>query len=384
MKRLLLYALAATFSPAIAAAYGISWLLRGARPFRGSFPSTHRWYRLAIPAERARSSDGSPYAVYLKKGTVNRLVVFFSGGGVSWDGYTAARPITPATLLNGEDAYYFPAVHRYLELMNGGILAANDPRNPFNDWSFILLPYSTGDFHVGHGTFAYRDRRGRDRVLYHWGARNVRAALEVAAPLFGSPEQLLIAGESAGAFGCVAQAPEVLKHFAGCRRIIIYSDSGQLFWPRWQEVVRDVWKADPVFWECITSGGNLILDWFRWLYGRLGDRAIYLQSCSIYDGILSTFQSKMNHGAFVCDRRAISGFALHLGETVRALSREVPGYRYYLTDQGQSPRDGSTPHTTCRYARFYSGGPKGVSVAAWLEDAASGRRLHNVGEGLVP
>ena len=57
-------------------------------------------------------------------------------------------------MLRKKDAFYFPRIDWIQELMNSGILAGQDARNPFNDWNFILLPYTTGDFHaVNKGNF---------------------------------------------------------------------------------------------------------------------------------------------------------------------------------------------------------------------------------------
>lgn len=383
MKKLLTYVLLSILSPVIAIAYGLFLLFKGARKYNGSFPKAHRWYKLVLKKDSARSSDGSSYPIYLKKGISNKLIVFFSGGGMSWSEYSAARPMTLLRTLRGVDSYYFPSVPAYLELANGGMLAAKDTHNPFDDWNVILLPYSSGDFHTGNTEFHYRDLRGRDQAFYHWGAKNVNAALDAVKSAFGNPDQLLIAGESAGAFGCVAQAPNVLKYFPNCPKIAVYSDSAVLFWPRWKEIVRDVWKADPSLSDCLQSDGNLILDWFEWLYHEMGDRVIYLQSCSIHDDVLSTFQNKLNHDIFVLNPEAISEFNVHLNETIQTLSCKIPSYRYFLSEQDKKEKDSSTAHTAARYKRFYSKTQQGVSLADWLNDAVNSNRLYNVGEELL-
>jgi hypothetical protein len=60
-------------------------------------PSADVWYRL--PIEEGMSGDGSEYHIYLKLGTTNHLCVFLSGGGVAWNEYTAARPVTGGAML---------------------------------------------------------------------------------------------------------------------------------------------------------------------------------------------------------------------------------------------------------------------------------------------
>ena len=58
------------------------------------------WYQIPLPD--AISGDGSEFHAYLKRGTVPNLVIFLSGGGVAWNDFTAARPVTGARVAAGE------------------------------------------------------------------------------------------------------------------------------------------------------------------------------------------------------------------------------------------------------------------------------------------
>ena len=184
-----------------------------AKIFSGSFPKTHTWYQLPLPRGKASCSEGSAYHISVKRGATNKLVVFFAGGGMSWDETSAAHPISIWSLFNGQGLTYFSRIG-IQEWAKAGLLGAKNPKNPFNDWNYILLPYATGDFHVGDNDFAYPGRWRQRKILRHYGARNVTASLEAAKELFPPPEQLLIAGESAGALGCVAQAAHVVEYWA--------------------------------------------------------------------------------------------------------------------------------------------------------------------------
>ena len=55
-------------------------------------PEQMTWYR--VPLEKGLSGDGSEYYIYVKLADPDKLCVFFSGGGVAWNEYTAARPVT--------------------------------------------------------------------------------------------------------------------------------------------------------------------------------------------------------------------------------------------------------------------------------------------------
>ncbi|MCE5260119.1 MAG: pectinacetylesterase family protein [Chloroflexi bacterium] len=369
------------FSPLLLLAYGLLRLFARTHEYKGSFPRTHRWYVIKLPADAARCSDGSPYSIYVKKGTTNKLIVYFSGGGLAWDEYTAARPQNLFSAVFGGDSYYFPVVNVNLEFINGGILAPGDPSNPFNDWNCVFIPYATGDCHVGDNEFPYHDRKGRKHILYHHGAKNVQAALAAVKPIFGSPEQLIVAGESAGAIGCVAQAQRVAEYL-GCPRVAVYSDSGVIYTPKWQTILRDVWKVESSLADCVTDG-NLLIDWFRLLYQRMGDKVVYLQYSSSHDGTLSAYQSKMNDGVFCYDGRDLTEFHQHLQETVTTLAREIPTYRFFMSELGKKRSDGSTFHTAVRYPWYYSKNAQGISLAAWLNDAVNAGNLYNVGESLL-
>ena len=50
------------------------------------------WYRKLLP--EGLCGDGSPYHIYLRKGVSDHLCIFLSGGGIAWNPYTAARPVT--------------------------------------------------------------------------------------------------------------------------------------------------------------------------------------------------------------------------------------------------------------------------------------------------
>ena len=63
------------------------------------------WYR--VPLERGLSGDGSEYYIYAKLADPEKLCVFFSGGGVAWNEFTAARPVTGGKVATGQPNFYW-------------------------------------------------------------------------------------------------------------------------------------------------------------------------------------------------------------------------------------------------------------------------------------
>ena len=72
-------------------------------------PETGEWYAIDIPG--AVSSDGTKWQGYLRKGSENKVVVCFYGGGVSVDEYTAARS------QDVEGGFYNPRITTGLNIM---------------------------------------------------------------------------------------------------------------------------------------------------------------------------------------------------------------------------------------------------------------------------
>ena len=104
-----------------------------------------KWYRVA--GSEMRDSEGGSYHALFKKGSENKLMIYFAGGGVSVNEETArddtynTRMVWPDALAN--------------VTMNMGGLASEVEGSPFENWSMLLFPYATGDFHTGTGEFHY-------------------------------------------------------------------------------------------------------------------------------------------------------------------------------------------------------------------------------------
>ena len=199
-------------------------------------PETDVWYRIPIP--RGKSGDGSEYHIYIKKGRVNCTCVFLSGGGVAWNEYTAARPVTGGKVAAGLPNYYWNNLRPFTQIMNinTGITEIGNQHNPFNDWNFIVITYATGDFHVGKNDFHYIAEDGTEQILHFHGYENFTEGMKAGTAFFPRPDKLLIAGDSAGAFAVPAVTTPILEDFyPECKDVTVFSDSGQLNYKKWRQ-----------------------------------------------------------------------------------------------------------------------------------------------------
>ncbi|MDR3336282.1 MAG: pectinacetylesterase family protein [Treponema sp.] len=361
--------------------FTLRYFFTKAAVYEDACKKTHRWYRLKLPG--AKAADGSPFSVYVKKGMANKLIIYFAGGGASWNGQTAAAPMSFQTIIEGKEGYYFSRLDNYQELFINGILGKDDRRNPFNEWNYIYLPYSTADFYVGNNEFPYTGTDGKRHILYHKGVENMRRALESIPPEFCRPESLFIIGESAGAFGVVANAGEVAAFFPECQDITVYADGSHIEYPGWKGIIRDVWKAAEDKYACVGEDGMLIRDWFIRLGKQLPGAAL-LQSNSAFDETLSQFQNKLNHDQYTVTLQALEEFHRGLAQEVREIKAALPNFYYYIANHDKNPATGKTAHTTTRYPkRLYEDRVEGVSVAEWLKAAVINKQYRDVGSELI-
>ena len=114
--------------------------------------------------EGAVCSDGSRYHGLFRMGRENKLLIMLDGGGFAFDKYTAARPSGDTFDENNPtfyDSWCKPSKDAYTRL---SMFHEKCKKSPFYGWSLLCVPYATGDFHGGTGTFTYAgQQRGRLR-----------------------------------------------------------------------------------------------------------------------------------------------------------------------------------------------------------------------------
>ena len=118
-------------------------------------PEEGKWYKIA--SADMLCSDGSQYKAFFKKGSENKVLIYFAGGGVSISAETAKEDMFNRTVI-GIDTLSNTT-------MNMGGLATPADSNPFKDWTVIAFPYATGDFHSGKNDLKYTDNDGKGKIL---------------------------------------------------------------------------------------------------------------------------------------------------------------------------------------------------------------------------
>ena len=332
-----------------------------------------QWYR--VPVEGGKTADGSEYHIYVRKGTTNHLCVFLSGGGIAWNPYTAARPVTGGRVLAWHPNYYWSNLRPFTQFFNIGVGITDNSarRNPFRDWNFAVITYATGDMHLGRNIYRYKDEEGQEQSLYFHGYENFMMSMRIARTLFTEADKLLIAGESAGAFAVPALAEQIHQEFyPSCHDVTLFSDSALLLNKDWKKTASEVWNVRE---ETVRDirGRNLTLDWYRALYRRRGDQYRYLYACSVQDYLLSAFYNDVHNKTYDTDERMQRIFTRQLRDMVRALQKVTPSFGFFLYDWRRPVLyRGGTIHTMVRQPEFYLHRRGLPSMAKWLAAAVEG------------
>ncbi|MBR2717063.1 MAG: hypothetical protein IKD79_04930 [Oscillospiraceae bacterium] len=341
---------------------------------------------LEIAPEGAVTGAGEPLTTRIRVGSENKVVVFFYGGGISYDETTASRPYT-GRRIDRETGFYADSAENYIPAFCGLGLGSRQPDNPFRDWSIIVIPYTTGDFHVGTGDYAFPTADGGERVLHQHGYTNYRAVMDEALGYIGSaPEELLVAGWSAGGYGAAILAEELMTdYFPEAGHVTVCVDSALLILDNYPEIFREVWQAPEEITEKIRSN-NLVVDFLSALYESHGDSVTYLYTGSLRDGALAKYQNYFDTGVFSVSNRSAGLYTGCLREMVRRLREEVPTIGIYLFDRlpfSWLPwMSRLTQHTVLETQSVYWKLSGGRSVISWLNDAVNGR-VESVGLGML-
>ncbi len=335
------------------------------------------WYR--YPIREGMSADGSEYHIYVKEGLSDALCIILSGGGMAWNRYTASHPTTMGKIASNQPGYYYSNLRVSTEPMNigGGITNCKKENNPFRDWSFVVIAYSTGDFHLGNCDYAYRDEEGNEKILHFHGYRNFQLSMEVAQKLFPRPKKLLFAGDSAGGFAVSALAGQLVETwYPQCEDVYVLSDAAMLQYPRWKETLRDVWKADPVFYTDLQSD-NITLEWYRKLLQKHPGRVHCLYSGSVEDYLLSSYYNDLKNKEFTTNKEIQKDYRRQVKEMVEELRKLDSNFSFFIHDF-HMPLTTGTVHTSLRRTWFYLPTLEGKAMVDWLWDGVNGK-MENVG-----
>lgn len=333
-----------------------------------------KWYR--VSDKEMKDSEGNSYHALFKKGKENKVMVYFAGGGVSINGDTAkydtynTKLVQPDMLAN--------------VTMNMGGLATVSEKATFSDWTMILFPYATGDFHAGTGEYKYIDKDGKEKILYHNGYTNFTEAMDEILKKAGieDADTVLVTGYSAGGWGASILANDVFtNYFPNAKSKTVLVDSSIALYDKWYDVAKNVWKVPEHIQNRIRTN-NLTLDSLTALYEDYGDEVNILFDCSTRDGDLSKIQRYFKdlvidtNGEMPVEEVDGDNFEVILKDFVTKLKEQTNANVFIFNGYDWYGRDiNLTSHTIISTPIVWAKlNDTNKSIAEWLNDTINGTK----------
>ena len=150
--------------------------------------------------------DGSAFTFYAKRGSVNKLLMYYYGGGACWDTLTCSVPTCTQTVDPNP-----PPIDGW-----PGFADLTNPDNPFKDWNIIHVPYCGCDIHLGDNGVDYMHPTEPGRVVKHVehrGYDNAKLAEKWAREHFLNPTDMFVTGSSAGSYGAIVHGAHLSEAY---------------------------------------------------------------------------------------------------------------------------------------------------------------------------
>jgi hypothetical protein len=316
--------------------------------------ATAQWQKIE-PGGRTRTARGQPYAFWVRRGDPRRLMLFFQEGG----GCFSYETCVPGSRFfdDAVDASDDPS-------SEGGILDAQDPRNPLRDHTTVYIPSATGDVHWGDARVRYRS--GSQHVdIEHRGFVNAMAAVRWAFRQVPDPRSVLVTGCSAGSVGSAAFAPYVIRRYPRAR-VTQLGDSLAFVFDRPVDLSDIRAYANMARWipavRALRPGRHTMADYYGAIARRYPE-ATFAQINYASDAVQREFYAAAGGDP--------DGFDADLRAALDQIHDGAPNFHSYLAP--------GVDHCVLPLASFYTLRHRGVSVRDWVARLAAGRPVRHVG-----
>jgi hypothetical protein len=354
-------------------------------PITGVSTETWTW----VPFPNAKCRDGSSTGIGINYNpSSNNVMIYLEGGGACFNFSTCVLDSNPSSF--SESDFMMRASSSEDEFgLNEGIFDRTQSANPVKDWSYIYVPYCTGDVHAGNATGTVPDVSGTQDFD---GYTNMQQYLSRIVPTFPHATQVLFTGMSAGGFGAAADYDLAATAF-GSVPVTMLDDSGPFmedpyFAKCLETLTTSLWGLDnTLFATCggtCSTAGSAFIEYAKYAVNKYPNVAFGLAD-SIDDGTISQF---FGFGASDC-----TGYQqltpTQYGDGLYDIRTQLASYSNFGTFYFPG-----TIHTTTQSAAFYTrtsggggdggtdgGGPDGggnVLMVDWVAALLAGH-ASNVG-----
>lgn len=325
--------------------------------------STSGGWETLSPGAPTACSDGSPYQFYFRPQGGKRLLIYLEGGGACWN----AENCPP-----GERATYVPRLvdsitHPGLARPDfwRGIFDFDQAANPFRDYDVLVVPYCTGDVHLGNRLRTYGKGAGKVTIA-HRGLVNLLQALEWVQQRVPAAQNVFVCGASAGALGAPIAAEWVAQHYPQAR-IACLADGASAYRGNNFASIMEAWGVAKALKKAAIAE-KLPLTSFSNVQIALAQRRPQVAFAAVnaaHDEVQQFFMQAIGDDP--------SKIALLMQENLQGIAQQCPNFHHFTF--------GGKQHTILKEANFYAMTVQNVSLRQWVLQLAEGARIGNVGCG---
>jgi cysteine-rich repeat protein len=252
---------------------------------------------------------------------------------------------------------------------NGGIFDRTKAENPIKDWTWVYVPYCSGDVYSGQA-----DTMVGGKMRSFYGYSNMTAFLERIIPSF-TVDQVLLTGASAGGFGAAVNYTQTQRAY-GDIPVTLLDDSGppmskDVYPPCLQTLWKTTWGLDKtVVAECGAncSGATFVEETFDQMRKEFPSMKGGLFS-STGDQTIRTFAGYGWSGGYnMCANTPTAATTAVYTAGLNALRTKVESEgnsfgTYYIS---------GSSHTILRSANFYTTTSGNTLLTKWVSDLIGG------------
>jgi hypothetical protein len=305
-------------------------------------------------------SNGTPYSFFARPADEpsDDLLVHFQGGGACWTG-------------NNCDLFSSPTYDPFVDESDNpaaspvGIFDFENEENPFTDYNMVMVPYCTGDVHIGNTTTTYPVGESGETIIQHRGYTNATAVLDWTFENVQNPDTVFVTGCSAGSIPSPFYTQFVAEAYPNARIEQLGDASGGYRNQRLASTVFDVWGTMDILPE---NYADMTLD-------TMNFEQFYTHSATMFPDI--TFTQYNSAGDNVQETFLLLGGLIYF-DLKQKLMANFADIEAGASDNFFSFTTGGNDHCVTVTPQFYRYGANGQRFVDWVAAVAAGEDVETV------
>ncbi len=307
---------------------------------------------------------GDEYKFFVRPGESDNLLIHFQGGGACWDEGTCVASYTARDAGLTEAGLYKDTVAdgEGMGYMTGLFDMENSPAG---DYSVVLVPYCSGDIHIGDAEHTYTiPGTDQEYSVDHNGVNNANAVLDWTFANFDALSQVMVTGCSAGAYGSIGHVPTIIDNYTDSS-IVHLADAGVggltpsdfVGFANWNFYANAFDAVAEIPQDEFTTTQQYIVT------AQAYPDVQFAQSTSFIDNVQIFFAALLN-GVDLSDGNAVAAFgqewATDMMTGQATINATVDNYDSFIS--------GGSEHCIINNPLFFQFSADGVSFSDWVAD----------------